>query len=71
MNRTESAAIPDGRLSRRSAVGRLTGAGAVAVIAAAGLGVSRGAAHGATLHVPSSVVATQEGKLHDRRYSDC
>ena len=61
MNRTVSAAIPDGRLSRRSAVGRLTGAGAAAVIAAAGLGMSRGTAQGATLHVRSSVVTTQEG----------
>ncbi len=39
--------IPDGRLSRRSAVGRLAGAGAAAVVAAAGLGMSRGAAQGA------------------------
>ena len=61
MNRTVSAAIPDGRLSRRSAVGRLTGAGAAAVIAASGLGMSRDAAHGAPSHVRSSIVTTQEG----------
>ena len=61
MNRTVSAAIPDGRLSRRSAIGRLTGAGAAAVIAASGLGMSRDAAHGAPSRVRSSVVTTQEG----------
>jgi pimeloyl-ACP methyl ester carboxylesterase len=61
MNRTVSAAIADGRLSRRSAVGRLTGAGAAAVIAASGLGMSRDATHGAPSHVRSSIVTTQEG----------
>jgi pimeloyl-ACP methyl ester carboxylesterase len=60
MNRTVSAAIPDGRLSRRSAVGRLTGAGA-AVVAAAGLGVFRGTAQGASSRVQPSIVTTQEG----------
>jgi pimeloyl-ACP methyl ester carboxylesterase len=61
MNRTVSAAILDGRLSRRSAVGRLAGAGAAAAVAASGLGLSRDAAQGATSHVRSSVVTTQEG----------
>ena len=61
MNRTVSAAIPDGRLSRRSAVGRLTGAGVVAIVAAAGLGVSRSTAQGASSQIRSSVVTTQEG----------
>jgi pimeloyl-ACP methyl ester carboxylesterase len=61
MNQTVSAVIPDGRLSRRSAVGRLTGAGAAEVIAASGLGLSRDAAQGATSRVRSSVITTQEG----------
>src|SRR5688572_4313881 len=61
MNRTDSAAIPDGRLSRRSAVGRLAGAGAAAAVAASGLGLSRDAAQGASSRVRSSVVTTQEG----------
>jgi pimeloyl-ACP methyl ester carboxylesterase len=61
MNRAVSAANPDGRLSRRSAVGRLSGAGAAAVIAAAGLGMSRDTAHGAPSRVRSSIVTTQEG----------
>src|SRR5688572_10332664 len=60
MNRTVSTAIPDGRLSRRSAVGRLTGAGA-AVVAAAGLGVFRGTAQGASSGVQPSIVTIQEG----------
>jgi hypothetical protein len=60
MNRTVSAAIADGRLSRRSAVGRLTGAGAAAVIAASGLGMSRDATHGAPSHVRSSIVTTRK-----------
>ncbi len=61
MNRTVSAAIPDGRLSRRSAVGRLAGAGAAAAIAASGLGMSRDAAQGASSSVRSSVATTREG----------
>src|SRR4051794_13775818 len=61
MNRTLSAAIPDGRLSRRSAVGRLAGAGAAAAVAASALGLPRDAAHGAPSHVRPSVVTTQEG----------
>ena len=52
MNRTVSAAIPDGRLSRRSAVGRLTGAGAAMAVAAAGLGMSRDAAQAASVACP-------------------
>ena len=60
MNRTVSAAIPDGCLSRRSAVGRLAGASA-AVVAAAGLGMSRGTAQGAPSSVRPSIVTTQEG----------
>jgi pimeloyl-ACP methyl ester carboxylesterase len=59
MNRTLSAALPDGRLSRRAAVGRL--AGAAAAVAAAGLGMSRVAAQGASSRVRSSVVTTQKG----------
>ena len=39
MNRAVSAGIPDGRLSRRTAVGRLAGASA-AVVSAAGFGMS-------------------------------
>jgi pimeloyl-ACP methyl ester carboxylesterase len=60
VNRTAFAAIPDGRLSRRSAVGRLVGASA-AVAAAAGLGMSRGSAQGATSRVQPSIVTAQEG----------
>jgi pimeloyl-ACP methyl ester carboxylesterase len=61
MNRAVSAANPDGRLSRRSAIGRLSGAGAAAAVAAAGLGMSRDAAHGAPSRVRSSIVTAQEG----------
>ena len=61
MHRTVSASISDGRLSRRSAVGRLAGAGAAAAIAASGVGMTRDAAQAATSHVRSSVVTTQEG----------
>jgi pimeloyl-ACP methyl ester carboxylesterase len=61
MNRTVSAAVPDGRLSRRSAVGRLAGAGAAAAVAAAGLGISRDTAQGASSRLRSSIVTTQEG----------
>jgi pimeloyl-ACP methyl ester carboxylesterase len=61
MDRTGPASIPDGRLSRRSAVGRLAGASAGAAIAASGLGVFRGTAHGASLRVRPSIVTTQEG----------
>jgi pimeloyl-ACP methyl ester carboxylesterase len=61
MNRTVSAAIADGRLSRRSAVGRLASAGAAAAIAASGLGMSRDAAQAANSRVRSSVATTQEG----------
>ena len=60
MTRTVSAAIPDGRLSRRSTVGRLAGAGA-AVVAAAGLGISQGTAQGAPSRVRPSIITTQEG----------
>ena len=59
MNRTVSAAIPDGRLSRRSAVVRL--AGASAAVVATGLGMSRGTAQEATSPVRPSIVTTQEG----------
>lgn len=48
-------------LSRRSAVGKLAGAGAAAV--AAGLGVSRGDAQGTASRIQSSVVTTQEGNV--------
>ena len=61
MNRPVSTANPDDRLSRRSAIGRLTGAGAAAVIAAAGLGMSRDTAQGAPSRVRSSIVTAQEG----------
>lgn len=63
MNRTVSAAIPDGRLSRRSAVGRLAGTAAAATVAAAGLGMSRDAAQGAPPPARSSATTTQEGML--------
>ena len=59
------------RLSRRSAIGRLAGASAGIAVAAAGLGVSRDAAHGASSPVRSSIVTTQEGLDHDRRDADC
>ena len=60
MDRIGTASIPDGRLSRRSAVGRLAGASAAAV-AASGLSVFRGTAHGTSLRVRPSIVTTQEG----------
>jgi pimeloyl-ACP methyl ester carboxylesterase len=60
MNRTASATIPVGRLSRRSAVGKLAGASAAAAVAA-GLGTSRNAAQGASSPGRSFVVTTQEG----------
>lgn len=46
--------------SRRPAAGRLAGAGASVAVAAAGLGVPRGAARGAASRLRSSVVATRE-----------
>ena len=49
------------RLSRRSAIGHLSAASAAIAVAAAGLGVSRGTAHGATSPVRPSIVTTQEG----------
>jgi pimeloyl-ACP methyl ester carboxylesterase len=51
------------RLSRRSAIGHLAGTSAGIAVAAAGLGMSRDAAHGAPSRVRSSVVTTQEGTL--------
>jgi pimeloyl-ACP methyl ester carboxylesterase len=57
MSRIVSAGILAGRLSRRSAVGKLAGAGAAAAVAAAGLGMSRGAAQGTMSSVRSSVAA--------------
>jgi pimeloyl-ACP methyl ester carboxylesterase len=61
MNRNVSDGSPGGRLSRRSAVGKLAGAGAAAAVAAAGLRVTRGAAQGASSRVRSSVVTTLKG----------
>ena len=63
MNRTVSAAIPDDRLSRRSAVGRLAGAGAAAAIAATHLGMSRGAAQAATQPCPIVRRIRKEGTI--------
>jgi pimeloyl-ACP methyl ester carboxylesterase len=63
MNRTVSAAIPDGRLSRRSAIGRLAGSGAATVIAGMHLGRSTGAAQAAAPRTRSSVATTQEGTI--------
>jgi pimeloyl-ACP methyl ester carboxylesterase len=57
MNRPVSAALPGARLSRRTAIGRLAGAGAVAVIATTHIGIS----HGAAQPLRSSIVTTQEG----------
>jgi pimeloyl-ACP methyl ester carboxylesterase len=57
MNRPVSAALPGARLSRRTAIGRLAGAGAVAVIATTHIGISQGAAQ----PLRSSNVTTQEG----------
>src|SRR5688572_25225642 len=61
MIRKVSAMTEGGRLSRRSAVGKLAGTSAAIAVAAAGLGMSRDAAQGATSRFPSSVVTTQEG----------
>jgi pimeloyl-ACP methyl ester carboxylesterase len=61
MHRAASAASPEGRLSRRSAVGRLAGAGAVAVTAGMHLGRSTGPAQAAAPHPQPSVATTQEG----------
>jgi pimeloyl-ACP methyl ester carboxylesterase len=51
------------RLSRRSAIGRLAGTSAGIAVAAAGVGVFRGTAHGASSPVRSSVATTQEGLI--------
>lgn len=50
------------RRDRRSAVGKLAGASAAAVVASR-LGVSRGAAQGTASRIQSSVVTTQEGNV--------
>jgi pimeloyl-ACP methyl ester carboxylesterase len=61
MNRKVSTRFQGGRLSRRSAIGKLVGTGAAAAVAAAGLGMSRGATLGASSRVRSSVVTTKKG----------
>jgi hypothetical protein len=48
MNRTTALAIPDDRLSRRAAVGRLAGAGAAAAMAATHPGRLQDVAQAAT-----------------------
>ena len=63
MSRTVSGAIPDVRLSRRAAVGRLASTGAAAAIAAAQVGTYTGAAEAASPRVQSSIAATQEGTV--------
>lgn len=55
MNQTASGALLDVRLSRRSAIGRIAGAGAAAAMAAMHLGVSRGAAQEATQSLRPSI----------------
>ena len=57
MNRPVSRALAGARLSRRSAIGRLASAGAVAAIATTHLGIAEGAAR----PVRSSIVSTQKG----------
>src|SRR5918997_5576469 len=61
MTRNRVPKHPPDRLSRRSAIGRLAGTSAGMAVAAAGLGVFRGTAQGASPHVRSSVVTSQEG----------
>src|SRR6187551_1205006 len=61
MTRTPAPENSADRLSRRSAIGRLAGTSAGIAVAAAGLGMSRDATHGAPSHVRSSIVTTQEG----------
>ncbi len=60
MPRTVFATIPDGRLSRRSAVGQLTGAGFAAVLAALHLGRLSDAS---ALRIGSPVITNQEGTI--------
>lgn len=60
MHRTVAATIPGGRLSRRSLVGRVAGAGTAAVIAGLHLGRPIGAT---AQHIGSSVVTTHEGTI--------
>ena len=59
MNRVDSGAFPGAQLSRRSAIGRLAGAGAAAALAASRLGKPQDAALAASSSLRSSVT-TQE-----------
>jgi hypothetical protein len=65
--RAVSAGILGGRMSRRSAVSKLAGAGGSAAVATARLGISRAAAQGAQSLVQSSELTNkkQERKHHD------
>ncbi|MFL5758503.1 MAG: alpha/beta fold hydrolase [Thermomicrobiales bacterium] len=63
MSGTAPGAFSDVRCSRRSAVGRLAGAGVIAAMAAMHLGVSRGAAQKATQPVRSSVTSFKKGTV--------
>ncbi len=63
MNGTVSGAFPDTPFSRRSALGRIAGAGAVAVIAAMHLDVSRGVAQEATQSLRSSFASFEKGTV--------
>lgn len=63
MNRYVSAAVPNDRLSRRSAVGRLAGAGAAAAIATSQLGTSLAAAQAASQSVRPSILNPLEGTV--------
>jgi pimeloyl-ACP methyl ester carboxylesterase len=61
MRQTVTASIEDIRLSRRTAVGHLAGAGALAAIAATHFGNRPAAAHGSVSSIRSSVITVQEG----------
>jgi pimeloyl-ACP methyl ester carboxylesterase len=61
MSLAVSGAMPDVRLSRRSAVVRLAGTGAAAIVAASHLEHSRAAVRGTTPHDRTSYSANQEG----------
>jgi pimeloyl-ACP methyl ester carboxylesterase len=62
MNRTSAFAIPDDRLSRRAAVGRLAGAGAAAAIAAMHPGRSPGVTQAATQRSQLSITTIRNMK---------
>jgi pimeloyl-ACP methyl ester carboxylesterase len=61
MTHIGAAPLGSQRLSRRSAVGKLAGAGAAMAAAAAGFGITSGPAHAAPARMQSSVVTNQKG----------